>query len=58
MNKSFLLSWCSVSGTEFLNPWNFLIDEIDKYIFCYINEVTLGEHLKMGAACQENQPCD
>lgn len=39
------------------NPWNFPSDENDKGVFCYVNEVS-WKHLRMGAHCQENQPCD
>ena len=30
-------------------------------VFCYVNEVTFGKplgHLRVGAGCQEKQPCD
>ena len=27
--------------------WHFLSDESDKGVFCYINEVTFGPHLRM-----------
>lgn len=52
---------CDLSFVPFLvpssqNPWNFLTDENDNSIFCYMNEVTFGLHLRM-AGCQENQPC-
>ena len=33
------------------NPWNFLSEESDKGVFCYINEVTFGkpqDHLRIG----------
>ena len=38
----------------FLNPWNFLGEERDKGIFCYVNEVPFRKHLRMGAGCQGN----
>lgn len=39
-------------------PLNFLTDEWYKGVFCYITEVNFGPDLKIGAICQENQPCD
>ena len=38
--------------------WNFLCDESYKGVFCYVIGLTLEPHLRMGAGCQENQPCD
>ena len=40
------------------NPWDFLNVESDKGIFCSVNEVTFGKHLRVGAGCQWSQPCD
>lgn len=28
---------------------------VTKIVFCYVNEMSLGKHLRMGAGCQENQ---
>lgn len=39
------------------NVWNFLNDEQDKGVFCYVNKVTIGKHL-MKAGGQENKPLD
>lgn len=47
-----------ISGTELLKPWNILNEENLQGVFYYVNEVTLGIHLRMGAGCQENQSCD
>ena len=35
-------------GTELLK----LLELSGKGIFCYVNEVTFGKHLRMGAGCQ------
>ena len=40
-----------------VNPWNFLSIESDHGVSYYVNMVTFGPHLGMGAACQGNQPC-
>ena len=37
-----------VPGTELLKPLNFLSVKSNKGVFCYVNEVTLGKHLRMG----------
>lgn len=34
---------------------NFLSDYSKNGILCYVNEVAFGPHIRMGAACQENQ---
>ena len=39
------------------SPWNFLSVESDKGIFCFINEVTFGKHLRMRAGLSQS-PCD
>lgn len=46
------------SGTELLKLREFISDESDKGVFCYVNEITYGFHLGMGPGCQEIQPCD
>lgn len=46
-----------VSSTGFLKPSEFP-EESYKGICFSVNEVTLGQHLRMGTAWQENQPCD
>lgn len=43
---------------SFKKPGNFLSDENNKGVFCLVNEVTSGQHLRVGPGCQENQPCD
>ena len=47
-----------VSATEFLKPLNFLGAESHRGVFCYVNEVMFGNHLRMGSGCQGNQPVD
>lgn len=47
MYLSFFLAHSSQS------PWNFLSFESSKVAFCYVNEVSLGKHLRMGAGHQE-----
>ena len=47
-------SYISVLHPQFLahsskNLWNFLSVESDKIVFCYMNDVTFGKHLRMGA---------
>ena len=37
------------------NPWNFLSDESNKGVLCYVNKMIFVTHLRMGAGCQENQ---
>ena len=56
-NKKYIL-FIPVSCTELLKPSEFLINENDKGVFCYISEVTFELHLRMGAGCQWNQLCD
>ena len=29
-----------------------------KDVFCYVDELTWGTHLRVKAGCWENQPCD
>lgn len=38
------------------NPWNCLNVKRVKDVFCYINEVTFGKHLRKGAVSQGHQP--
>lgn len=38
------------------NPRNCLNVKRVKDVFCYINEMTFGKHLRKGAACQGHQP--
>ena len=45
-----------VPGTEILNPLEYPVLS-DKGVFCHANE-RLGKHLRVGAGCQWNQPCD
>ena len=40
------------------NPWNFPSEERDKVVFCCVNEVAFGKHLRVRAGCQESQPGD
>lgn len=39
--------------TQLLNSWNFLNVESRKYVFCYVNEMTFGKHLRMGFVANE-----
>lgn len=39
-------------------PQNFISEESHKDVFCYVDVVTVGPYLRMGAGCQDNQPCD
>lgn len=39
-------------------PWTFLSFQSDKVVFCFVNEVTFGRHLRVGTVCQWTQPCD
>lgn len=41
-----------ISGLESLKPLEFLSDESDKGVFCYFNDVTFGQHRRIGAGCQ------
>ena len=40
------------------NPLNFVRVESDKSVFCCVNKVTVGKHLRTEAGCQWNQPFD
>ena len=53
-NKKYTFGLCPICGTEFLKSFEIS----DTGVFCYVNEVILGTHLRMGAGCQGNQPCD
>lgn len=35
--------------------WNFLSDKSDKDVFFYVNEMTFGQHLRMGASHQKKR---
>ena len=52
------LVFIPVSGTGLLNLRNFLSNESYKGVSGYMNNVTFGSHVRMGASCQENQPGD
>ena len=43
---------------ESLQTPRIVCDEAHIGIFCYVNEVTFGKHLRMGAGCWGNQTCD
>lgn len=43
------------SGTELLKL-RISFDESYKSAFCYVIEVTLRKHLRVGTSCLENQP--
>ena len=47
---------CLVSGTELPKSQEFPVIRPIKMSFA--NEVTFGNHLKMGAGCPQSQPCD
>ena len=42
--------WCLTHSPEI--HWKFLSVESDKNVFCYVNEVTFGKHLSLGAGYQ------
>lgn len=46
-----------ISGTELLKPLEFPKWDSDKGIFCYVDEVAYGPHLRMEAGGMGNQPC-
>ena len=46
-------SWCRYPKTLEIST-----DESNKGVFCYVNKVTTGKYLWMGAGCQDKQPCD
>lgn len=56
MIRNIYLVFVPISSTELLKPWGFLEDENDQGISCYVNEMTFGMHLRMGAGYQGNQP--
>lgn len=47
-----------IPSTKRLKPLEVLSDESDKDVFCYINEMTFGKHLRMGTGFQGNQTYD
>ena len=56
--RSMYLVFVPISYTKFLKPLEFPLMKSNKGVFCYVNKVTLGKHLKMGASCQWGQPRD
>lgn len=40
----------------FLNPWNFLSDESNKDVFCYLNEVSFRKHLRGRVVAKGTNP--
>ena len=57
MRIIFLVS-VPVSATEFLKPLGFPKWWDDNGVFCYVNKVIFGKHLRMGAGSQWSQPWD
>lgn len=57
-NNTYIFGLCPISGTELWKPGNFLSDESNKSVFCYVNEISFGHtpQWRMGAGCQESQP--
>lgn len=51
-SKKHVWSSFTVPSTELLNPWDFLGIESHNSVFCYVNEITFGKHLRIGADCQ------
>ena len=47
---------CPISGTELLKHLEFSVMRAIIGVFCYVNEVAFGNHLRMRAGCQESQP--
>lgn len=44
-NKKYMFDLPPVSGTELLNPWNFLSVKSNRGVFYYVNKMTYGLHL-------------
>ena len=55
ITKDIYLVFITVSGTELLKSLEFPKWESYKIVFCYVNEMTFGTHLKVWAGYQENQ---
>ena len=47
-NKKCIFDLYPVADTELLKPLEFPVRRKDKGVFCYVNKVTLGKHLRMG----------
>ena len=54
--RNIYLVFILISGST--NTWNFLSVERFKGVFCYVNEVSSGPHLSMGAAGTLASPPD
>lgn len=39
------------------NPWDFQNVKNDEGVFCFVNEATFGNYLRMGTGCQGSQAC-
>ena len=60
-NLKMYISFSLVLAKSCKNPQNFLSEETGKGVLCYVNEVNFGKplgHLRIGAGCQGNEPCD
>lgn len=49
---SYILVFLQSAAHRSQNPWNFLSAESKKSVFCYVNKVMFGKHLRVGAGCQ------
>lgn len=55
----YIFGFCSgFQAHSFPKPQNFLSEESHKDVFCYVDVVTVGPHLRMGAGFEDNQPYD
>ena len=57
-NTRYIFGLCPLLRHRVHKPLEFPKWWEHKSVFCYVNEVTLGLHLRMGAGCRENQPWD
>ena len=58
MKSNVYLVFVSFLAQSSSNLCNFVSDENNKGVFCYVNEVTFGPHLRWQPGCQEDKPCD
>lgn len=57
--KKYIFALCpQYLAHSFQNSWNFLSAESDKSDFFYVNKVTFGKYLRMGAGCSWSKLCN